>query len=239
MRHYGKKMKRTQHQRTEGLTISFWAGLYDRCTALIGFGKSFRTETIRLANIYSRPIKCLDIGCGTGVLAIEAAKRLPSGSSIIGIDPELAMLAVARRNLARVNGLHSSLMFRDGLIEKIPFPDGYFDLVLCTMTTHHLSRKLKYKGFKEIYRVLKPGGSFLNVDFGIASILHVITFISAIKLFAFLYLNFIETMSTNFMMTIPDHYTSMIPLLLAKTGFLQVHYLESSFKQVVFLKARK
>jgi ubiquinone/menaquinone biosynthesis C-methylase UbiE len=232
-------VKKVQHRQTEGLTISFWSGLYDRCTTLIGFGKGFRRETIKLANTFSSPITCLDVGCGTGVLAIEAAKQLHPGSSIIGIDPEPAMLAVARKNLSTVHELHSSVIFRHGLIEKIPFPADYFDLVLCTMTTHHLSRKLKCMGFREIYRVLKPGGSFLNVDFGVASIHHAITFSSAIKLFLFLYFNFIETISSNFMMTIPDHFTSIMPFSLEKAGFLQVHYLESSFKHVLFLKARK
>ena len=49
-------------------------------------------------------------------------------------------------------------------MEKLPFPDGHFDLVLSSLMLHHLPADVKRAGFAELHRVLKPRGRFLAVD---------------------------------------------------------------------------
>src|SRR5262249_5964096 len=56
--------------------------------------------------------------------------------------------------------------FKIGVVEALPFPDAHFDVVLSTMMLHHLPRKTREQGAREMRRVLKPGGRVLAVDFG-------------------------------------------------------------------------
>ena len=56
-------------------------------------------------------------------------------------------------------------VFDLGLIEKLPYPDAGFDVVISRLVIHHLPGDLKRQGFAEIYRVLKPGGLFFLADF--------------------------------------------------------------------------
>jgi demethylmenaquinone methyltransferase/2-methoxy-6-polyprenyl-1,4-benzoquinol methylase/phosphoethanolamine N-methyltransferase len=107
--------------------------------------------------------KVLDVGCGTGSLAIAARRKVGSDGAVHGIDAAPEMIEVARQKAGR-KGV--DVGFQVGLIEDIPFPDGRFDLVLNSFVLHHLPHDLKRKAFVEIHRVLKPGGRFLAADFG-------------------------------------------------------------------------
>ena len=107
--------------------------------------------------------KLLDVGCGTGSLAIVAKAKAGPDGEVHGIDAAPGMIKVALR---KADNAGTDVRFQVGLIEGIPFPDDQFDLALSTFMLHHLPDDLKRKGFAEIYRVLKPGGHFLTVDFG-------------------------------------------------------------------------
>jgi demethylmenaquinone methyltransferase/2-methoxy-6-polyprenyl-1,4-benzoquinol methylase/phosphoethanolamine N-methyltransferase len=71
------------------------------------------------------------------------------------------MIEVARRKAARAA---TNVAFQVAPIEDLPYSDGTFDLVMNTLVMHHLPAGTKRKGLAEVYRVLKPGGSFLAVD---------------------------------------------------------------------------
>ena len=104
----------------------------------------------------------LDVGCGTGTLAITAKQHTGSAGRVYGIDPGPKQIARARSKAARA-GL--AIDFQVGMIERLAFPDQTFDLVLSTFMMHVLPDDLKRAGLTEMARVLKPGGRVLVVDF--------------------------------------------------------------------------
>jgi ubiquinone/menaquinone biosynthesis C-methylase UbiE len=126
-----------------------------------GKGRELRRRTITLAGL--RPGEAvLDIGCGTGTLAIEAQRRVGNAGRVVGIDPSSEQIARARAKAARRN---VSVEFQVGVIEQLAFPDQTFDVVLSTLMMHHLPASLKRQGLVEIARVLKPGGRLIIADF--------------------------------------------------------------------------
>jgi len=104
----------------------------------------------------------LDVGCGTGSLTLTAKTTAGPSGAVYGIDAAPEMIEVARKN-AKHAGL--DVTFDIGLIEKIPFPDTSFDVVINRLMIHHLPDDLKRQAFAEIFRVLKPGGHLLIADF--------------------------------------------------------------------------
>lgn len=105
--------------------------------------------------------KVLDIGTGTGWLAIGFAQGLP-GVHVVGLDLSDAVLELAREN-ARERGLSSRVSFEKGDAQDMPFEDDTFDLVISGNTLHLLKNPVRM--FDEIQRVLKPNGRFLISDF--------------------------------------------------------------------------
>lgn len=104
----------------------------------------------------------LDIGCGTGTLAIAAARRPGVSLKAAGIDPAPHQIARARTK-ARRKGLQ--IDFREATIEKLPFSDSTFDRVTSTLMFHHLPPEVKSRGLAEVTRVLRPGGLVVVADF--------------------------------------------------------------------------
>ncbi|RPJ62586.1 MAG: class I SAM-dependent methyltransferase [Dehalococcoidia bacterium] len=98
--------------------------------------------------------RILDIGTGPGDIPLELAKS-SKGLEIKAIDISPAMVDIARQN-SRKMGLQGRVEFSFGSAEKIPFPNGYFDLVLSANSFHHWAEPQKC--LKEIQRVLKNGG---------------------------------------------------------------------------------
>jgi ubiquinone/menaquinone biosynthesis C-methylase UbiE len=140
-----------------------WAGRYDLFIRLflLGQERALREATVAMAGVKPGD-KVLDVGCGTGSLALAAKRRVGTAGQVQGIDAAPEMIEVAARKSAQA---HAEVVFQVGLIERIPFPDNSFDVVLCSLMLHHLPDDLKQRAFVEIYRVLKPGGHFFAVDF--------------------------------------------------------------------------
>jgi ubiquinone/menaquinone biosynthesis C-methylase UbiE len=140
------------------------AGQYDFLVNLLLFGreKTFRNNIIRLAAI-PKGAAVLDVGCGTGTLALMAKEAVGEQGKVFGIDAAPEMIEVARHKASHGN---SAVNFQQGVIEALPFEDGTFDYVLSTLMFHHLPTDLKQQGLAEIYRVLKPNGRLLIIDIG-------------------------------------------------------------------------
>jgi ubiquinone/menaquinone biosynthesis C-methylase UbiE len=147
---------------TTGTTIH-WASQYEFFTRLGGLGTNGPNSrmVIELAQIKPGD-SVLDVACGTGSLTLTAKSAAGPGGKVHGIDAAPEMIEVARRKASR-SGLE--VVFDVGLIEQLAFPDATFDVVISRLAIHHLPDDLKHRGFAEILRVLKPGGSVLVADF--------------------------------------------------------------------------
>jgi len=101
----------------------------------------YREITAEIASKVSSG-KILDIGTGPGYIPIEVA-RASQNAEIKAIDISSAMVMIARRK-AEEAGLSQRVQFEYGSAEHIPYGDGYFDLVVSTLSFHHwANRKLK------------------------------------------------------------------------------------------------
>ena len=161
MHHQSQPATDSPPVQTKGKVIR-WARFYDLVAWLMTFGREpgIRRMTIELAGIKEGE-RVLDVGCGTGTLAIAARRPAGPAGEVHGIDPSAEMIEVARRKAAKAG---VDAQFQTAVMEKLPFPDGHFDLVLSSLMLHHLPPDVKRAGFAEVNRVLKPGGRFLAVD---------------------------------------------------------------------------
>src|SRR6266498_3348823 len=123
--------------------------------------RELRQRTADLARIQPGE-NVLDVGCGTGTLAMEVKPRVGATGHVFGIDPGEQQIYRARSKATRHN---LSIEFQIGVIEHLDFPDQTFDVVLSTIMMHHLSDSLKRQGLSEIARVLKSGGRLVIADF--------------------------------------------------------------------------
>ena len=133
--------------------------LYDPLTRLLGAGPSHR-RLLDQAGIVPGT-RVLEIGCGTANLLLLAARRYPR-ATLIGLDPDPAALALARRKADRRG---RTLQLDQGYAGQLPHPDASVDRVLSAFMLHHLPEPEKQAVIREVHRVLAPGGSLHLVDF--------------------------------------------------------------------------
>jgi len=144
-----------------GGLVVHWAGRYDWLVTLLTLGRErrFREKLLAPARLVAGE-SVLDIGCGTGTLALLAKAR--GAGRVAGIDASAEMIARARKKAARSS---ADVAFQVAFAQALPFPDASFDVVLSTVMLHHLPRAAREEAAREARRVLKPGGRFLAVDF--------------------------------------------------------------------------
>lgn len=102
----------------------------------------------------------LDLCCGTGDVAFALAE---AGARVTGMDFSAPMLAVAEARKVKV-GEAAGPMFLQGDALRTPFPDAHFDVVTISYGLRNLASV--DEGLREMWRVLKPGGRLLVLDFG-------------------------------------------------------------------------
>ncbi len=165
-RHRPSRASKASTKETKGLVLNQgWRydlmGWFHDTFSFRGQWRELRQRTATLARIQPGE-QVLDVGCGTGTLAIEVQSRVGTAGRVAGVDPGTQQIARARAKAAR---RHVPIEFQIGVIEQLPFPDQTFDVVLSTLMMHHLPASLKSQGLAEIVRVLKPGGRLVIADF--------------------------------------------------------------------------
>jgi len=140
---------------------SFLTPLFDFMMKWAARESMFKPKLVEQARI-EKGHRVLDIGCGTGTLTILIKKANPE-AEVIGLDADPAILEIAKSKVAEA-GLDISLDC--GMSFKLPYPDGSFDRVIASLVFHHLTWENRVSSFKEVFRVLRPGGELQIADLG-------------------------------------------------------------------------
>ncbi|NNF15236.1 MAG: bifunctional demethylmenaquinone methyltransferase/2-methoxy-6-polyprenyl-1,4-benzoquinol methylase UbiE [Gammaproteobacteria bacterium] len=139
------------------------AGKYDLMNDLMsgGIHRAWKRYTIDLTGL--RPgQKALDVAGGTGDLALRMAKLVGDSGSVVLSDINGAMLEQGRRRLLDA-GVFGNVSFVLADAENLPFDDNQFDVVTIAFGLRNVTNK--DKALASMYRVLKPGGQLLVLEF--------------------------------------------------------------------------
>jgi ubiquinone/menaquinone biosynthesis C-methylase UbiE len=134
---------------------------YDLVTGLLGADRA-RAVILEYAPLHDGDT-VLDVGCGTGTLAVLLKRRHP-GVEVTGLDPDPKALARARQKAERAG---AKVCFEHGFCDEIKHSTASFDLVVSSFMFHHLEPDQKSGTLREVRRVLKPGGRLLLLDFDV------------------------------------------------------------------------
>ncbi|WP_163747898.1 class I SAM-dependent methyltransferase [Mycolicibacterium helvum] len=130
---------------------------YDLLTWVLGAGPIY-DQLIAQASLFDGA-RVLEVGCGTGNVAIRAIRAVPA-AEVTALDPDPRALNRARRKAGDRPGVH----FEQGYAQQLRYAEGAFDRVLSSMMLHHLDHDVKAAALAEAFRVLKPGGEIHVVD---------------------------------------------------------------------------
>lgn len=130
---------------------------YDLLNRLMSLGMDRRWRRLAATAVWPRNAVALDVGTGTGDLALELCRQ--GASRVIGVDFSSEMLAAASGKAA-ARGADVSWALADAL--RLPFPDGAFDCVTSAFLLRNLADLRA--GLAEMVRVLKPGGRLVCLD---------------------------------------------------------------------------
>jgi ubiquinone/menaquinone biosynthesis C-methylase UbiE len=108
--------------------------------------------------------RVLDLGCGIGNILIALVERIDFIHPPVGVDVSPDLIRIGEREIARA-GLHDRIGLRVASATRLPFEDGAFDVVLTSHVLKHLDDEALLTSFREVVRVLRPGGRFLLWEF--------------------------------------------------------------------------
>jgi ubiquinone/menaquinone biosynthesis C-methylase UbiE len=106
----------------------------------------------------------LDLGCGIGNILIALAERIDFSHPLVGVDVSPDLIRIGEREIVRA-GLADRIRLQVAPATRLPFEDGSFDVVLTSHVLKHLDDEALVTSFREVVRVLRPGGRFLLWEF--------------------------------------------------------------------------
>lgn len=154
-------MESSKSRYLRALRFGWLTGFYDSIVALPTRERVFKTKLIDQACIPSNGL-VLDVGCGTGTLAIWVKQKVPN-ATVTGLDVDEKILEIAREKVEKEG---FPIRFDRGMSNEMRYEESRFDRVLSSLFFHHLNKKDKQRTFEEIYRVLRPGGELHIADWG-------------------------------------------------------------------------
>lgn len=139
------------------------AKVYDFNNNVMSLGQHIRIKKQSVKFLNAHNVKVLDLCTGTG----DIARFIDKSCEVIGVDFSDKMLEIARKKYPWIN-------FIEGDCTNLPFEDNYFDVVTISFGLRNIENY--DNALDEIYRVLKPNGLFMHLDFGKKNILGDILF---------------------------------------------------------------
>jgi len=124
-----RRVTRDQDRFVPALRFTWLTGLFDPVSRLTTREGTFKRRVLERATLVEGE-RVLDLACGTGTLALAAARSVP-GLRVTGVDGDPAILGRARAKAG------AEVTFDEGLSTELPYEDESFDVVLSTMFFHH------------------------------------------------------------------------------------------------------
>ncbi|WP_172746772.1 class I SAM-dependent methyltransferase [Neorhizobium sp. T25_13] len=139
------------------------AARYDALAWLLTGGRErvFRERILSFAKLKPGDA-VLDVGCGTGTIALLAKQKVGPNGRVEGIDASGDMVA---RAIAKAEQAKLPITFSTGTAQNLPYKDREFDVVLSTLMFHHLPKQGREDFCREALRVLGPNGRLVIIDF--------------------------------------------------------------------------
>ncbi len=136
------------------------ANRYDVLNSVLSLGihKGWRKKSVKILS-ETNPQLILDVATGTGDFAIECSQLNPT--KIIGVDISEGMMTVGREKLKQLNLNNIELQY--GNAETLTFNDNYFDGIVVGFGVRNFQNL--EKGLSNLYRILKPGGQLIILEF--------------------------------------------------------------------------
>lgn len=134
--------------------------LYDTLIGLTMNERAVKQQLIAQARI-APGMTVVDLGCGTGTLAIMVEQTEPA-AHVIGVDVDEKILAIARAKIAAAG---AGVELRQGLVQEVGLAPGSVDRVLTSLVLHHLATEEKLSALRALHAALKPGGELHVLDF--------------------------------------------------------------------------
>jgi demethylmenaquinone methyltransferase / 2-methoxy-6-polyprenyl-1,4-benzoquinol methylase len=135
---------------------------YDFLNQLFSLGIHKRWRKKAVKELYElKPQLILDVATGTGDFAMELHKRLHP-LKVTGVDISEGMMKIGRKKIAELH-LERNIELVEGDSEKLPFPDNFFDAATVGFGVRNFENL--EKGVAGMYRVLRPGGKLVVLEF--------------------------------------------------------------------------
>ncbi|MEA2625099.1 MAG: hypothetical protein QOD06_1144 [Candidatus Binatota bacterium] len=191
------------------------------------FLKLFDEEPMRRALVRQAGVRpghrVLDVGCGTGTLAIRLKQACPD-AIVAGIDGDPDVLAIAHRKISQA---HVGVELSRALADELPFPPASFDRVVTSLVFHHLPTDTKRRTLARVRECLRPGGELHVADWGEAE--------DRLMRFAFLGIQLLDGFATT-----SDNVRGRLMPLMSEAGFQSVtetHRARTPFGSFSFYRA--